>query len=235
VILEHHWLFGHLLAVKHQVAERTKIQGQFPALQAERDLELAHAGFELHEGQPKSFDLVGAQQAAFDAPRGLPLEELAQQLDNAQYKARQIALDPLRIGHDALRHFPEGFALGDGKPVEDGLITFGRRWVAVTELSLGVLLTRSPRHNTAAGDANGAEALSGLARAFFYAGARALLVSHWSVYSDATVKLITGAISTMATDKTIGRAEAMRHLMLTLIDKGAPNEARRGAGTAVKI
>ena len=43
--------------------------------------------------------------------------------------------------------------------------------------------------NTAAGGANGAEALSGLARAFFYAGARALLVSHWSVDSAATVKL----------------------------------------------
>jgi hypothetical protein len=31
--------------------------------------------------------------------------------------------------------------------------------------------------NTAAGDKPGAEALSGLARAFFYAGARALLIS----------------------------------------------------------
>lgn len=42
--------------------------------------------------------------------------------------------------------------------------------------------------NTAAGGAEGAEALSGLARAFFYAGARALLVSHWAVDSAATVK-----------------------------------------------
>ena len=41
-----------------------------------------------------------------------------------------------------------------------------------------------------AGGAEGAEALSGLARGFFYAGARALLVSHWAVDSDATVKLI---------------------------------------------
>ena len=45
--------------------------------------------------------------------------------------------------------------------------------------------------NTAAGGVTGAEALSGLARAFFYAQARALLVSHWEVNSDATVKLIT--------------------------------------------
>jgi CHAT domain-containing protein len=62
--------------------------------------------------------------------------------------------------------------------------------------------------NTAAGGAEGAEALSGLARAFFYAGARALLVSHWAVASDATVKLITGAVGKMASDKSIGRAEA---------------------------
>src|SRR5262249_27733003 len=64
--------------------------------------------------------------------------------------------------------------------------------------------------NTAAGGAEGAEAMSGLARAFFYAGARALLVSHWSVYSDATVKLITGAVSRMAANKNVGRAQAMR-------------------------
>ena len=41
--------------------------------------------------------------------------------------------------------------------------------------------------NTAAGNTNNAEALSGLARAFIYAQARALLVSHWAVNSDAAV------------------------------------------------
>jgi len=80
--------------------------------------------------------------------------------------------------------------------------------------------------NTAAGGAEGAEALSGLAKAFFYAGDRALLVSHWSVDSDAAVKLITGAMSRMAADRSIGRAEAMRRSMLALIDKGAPFEAQ---------
>jgi CHAT domain-containing protein len=79
--------------------------------------------------------------------------------------------------------------------------------------------------NTAAGGASGAEALSGLARAFFYAQARALLVSHWEVASDTTVKLITGAMSRLAADKSMGRAEAMRQSMLALIDKGAPQEA----------
>ena len=56
--------------------------------------------------------------------------------------------------------------------------------------------------------AQGAEALSGLARAFIYAQARALLVSHWEVNSDATVKLITGAMGRLVTDKSTGRASA---------------------------
>jgi CHAT domain-containing protein len=50
-------------------------------------------------------------------------------------------------------------------------------------------------------------------------------VSHWAVVSDATVKLITGAVGKMASDKGVGRAEAMRQSMLALIDKGAAYEA----------
>ena len=79
--------------------------------------------------------------------------------------------------------------------------------------------------NTAAGNAANAEALSGLARAFIYAQARALLVSHWAVDSNATVKLITSAMGEIARDRTVGRAEALRRAMLALIDKGDPHEA----------
>lgn len=46
--------------------------------------------------------------------------------------------------------------------------------------------------NTAASDGSpGGEGLSGLARAFFYAGARSVLVSHWEVSDVATTELIT--------------------------------------------
>ena len=68
-----------------------------------------------------------------------------------------------------------------------------------------------------AGQGEAAEALSGLARVFFYAGARALLVSHWEVDSAATVKLITTAMAELAKDKSIGRAEAMRRAMLAVM------------------
>ena len=78
--------------------------------------------------------------------------------------------------------------------------------------------------NTAAGGAQGAEALSGLARAFIYAQARALLVSHWEVDSATTVKLVTGAMKRLAADKAMGRAEALRQSMLALIDRDAARE-----------
>jgi len=64
-----------------------------------------------------------------------------------------------------------------------------------------------------------------LARAFFYAGARALLVSHWAVASDATVKLITGAAVRMASGRGVGRAKAMRQSILALIYRGEAYEA----------
>jgi CHAT domain-containing protein len=51
--------------------------------------------------------------------------------------------------------------------------------------------------NTAAGDKPGAEALSGLARAFFYAGAGSLIVSHWEVDSDSTVPAPFGVRETL--------------------------------------
>jgi CHAT domain-containing protein/Tfp pilus assembly protein PilF len=79
--------------------------------------------------------------------------------------------------------------------------------------------------NTAAGQAASAEALSGLARAFIYAQARALLVSHWAVASSATVKLVTASMREIGRDRRTPRAEALRRAMLSLIDSGDPKEA----------
>ena len=46
-----------------------------------------------------------------------------------------------------------------------------------------------------------------------------------SLNSDATVKLITGAMDRLAADKSMGRAEAMRQSMLALVEQGTPQEA----------
>lgn len=105
---------------------------------------------------------------------------------------------------------------------DDGLLTSSR----VARLALDADWAVLSACNTAAGDKPGAEGLSGLARAFFYAGARALLVSHWPVESDAAVKLTTGAFSQLAAHPEIGRAEALRRSMLALIgDRSDPRNA----------
>jgi CHAT domain-containing protein/tetratricopeptide (TPR) repeat protein len=77
--------------------------------------------------------------------------------------------------------------------------------------------------NTAAGDGLGAEALSGLARAFFFAQARALLVSHWPVYSDAAVRLTTSAFAELDRNPRAERAEALRSAMIELMDDDRPD------------
>ena len=64
-----------------------------------------------------------------------------------------------------------------------------------------------------------------LPNAFFYAGARSLLVSHWAVASEATVKLVTRAVGTVSRDRTIGRAEGLRRSMLSMIDELEPYDS----------
>ena len=59
---------------------------------------------------------------------------------------------------------------------------------------------------------------TGLARAFFYAGGRALLVSHWQVDSESAVRLTTSTFDALKQDPAIGRAEALRRAMLAMIE-----------------
>jgi tetratricopeptide (TPR) repeat protein/CHAT domain-containing protein len=96
---------------------------------------------------------------------------------------------------------------------DDGLLTASE----VAQLKLNADWVVLSACNTAAGDKPGAEALSGLARSFFYTGARALLVSHWSVDSEASARLITSTFDILKSDPKLGRAEALRRAMLGLM------------------
>ena len=64
----------------------------------------------------------------------------------------------------------------------------------------------------------GAEGLSGLARAFLFAGARSILVSHWPVRDDAAARLTTVALDRPARGQARGRSHALRQSMLALMD-----------------
>jgi len=72
--------------------------------------------------------------------------------------------------------------------------------------------------NTAAGEGAGAEALSGLGRAFFYAGTRALLASNWPVETSSARALTTDLFRRQAADPGLARAEALRQAELALLD-----------------
>jgi CHAT domain-containing protein len=80
--------------------------------------------------------------------------------------------------------------------------------------------------NTASDDGRAEEALSGLARGFFFAGARSLLVTHWAVESRSAQQLVTRTFTTFARDPAHDRAAALRQAQLELID-GQAGEAYR--------
>jgi len=84
--------------------------------------------------------------------------------------------------------------------------------------------------NTAAGDTPGARGLSGLARAFFLAGAKSLLVSHWTVWDDVAERLTTTAVRRFQTNPADGRGEALRQSMLAVMnDTSSPRFAHPAA------
>ena len=78
--------------------------------------------------------------------------------------------------------------------------------------------------NTAAGDKPGAEALSGLARAFFYAGTRSLIVSNWEIDSESTVALMIGLFGALKSNPHLSHAEALRLSMLRMLGNSSKPE-----------
>lgn len=106
--------------------------------------------------------------------------------------------------------------------LDDGLLTASE----VAQLKLNADFVVLSACNTIAGDKPGAEALSGLARAFFYAGARSLLVTHWAVDSAAATRLTTATFDTLKAQPGLGRSAALRQAMLDFLgDASSPRNA----------
>jgi CHAT domain-containing protein len=72
--------------------------------------------------------------------------------------------------------------------------------------------------NTAGSEGLTGEALSGLTRAFFYAGARSVMATHWPVQSVATVRLTTLTFENYAKEPRLGKAGALQQAQLALLD-----------------
>ncbi|MBI3371207.1 MAG: CHAT domain-containing protein [Betaproteobacteria bacterium] len=100
-----------------------------------------------------------------------------------------------------------------GTELDDGLLTASE----VAQLKLNTDWVLLSACTTAAGDGTpGAEGLPSLSRAFFHAGSRALLLSHWTAPSDVVLKLTTRTLRESA--RGAGRAEALQRSMFALMN-----------------
>ena len=59
---------------------------------------------------------------------------------------------------------------------------------------------------------------AGLARAFFYAGGRSLLVSNWEVETRSAVALMVGTFAALAANPKLSHGEALQKSMLAVIE-----------------
>ena len=94
---------------------------------------------------------------------------------------------------------------------DDGILTASE----ASQLSFmadWVILSACNTASTASG-AGGSDSLSALARAFLYAGARALLASHWQVSDDATAALTVETLTTRRDNPKFTRGQALQQAM----------------------
>ena len=156
---------------------------------------------------------------------GVPTSDIHLGKDASETTVKHLPLADYRIIYFATHGLVAGDIKGLAEPslalsippqptdLDDGLLTAGE----VAQLKLNADWVVLSACNTIAGDKPGAEALSGLARAFFYAGARALLVSHWAVDSNAATRLTTSTFDLLKSDSNLGRAEALRRAELAYL------------------
>ncbi len=98
---------------------------------------------------------------------------------------------------------------------EDGLLTL----TEVLALRLDADLVILSACNTAASDNRSSETVSGLGRAFFYAGARSIMASNWPVSSSATTAMMIRVFETRKTRPQASLAEAYRDTQVQMIDQ----------------
>lgn len=70
---------------------------------------------------------------------------------------------------------------------------------------------------------SGGESLSSLARAFFFAGARSMLVTHWSISDQASAFLVAETMRRFAAEHAGGLAEDLRAAQLAMINGAGKN------------
>jgi CHAT domain-containing protein len=167
------------------------------ALAADPDKAL-HLGKEANEQAVKKMNLTGYRIVAF-ATHGL----MPGDLDGLTQPALALS-SPAVAGVE-----------GDGLLTMDEILSLrlDADWVVLSAC------------NSGGAAAVGAEAASGLGRAFFYAGTRAVLVTNWAVYSEPARELVSDLFRRQAHDPALTRSEALQQAMMALLDEGGEADA----------
>lgn len=100
-------------------------------------------------------------------------------------------------------------AEGRATPLDDGLLTASE--AAALDIKADLVALSACNTARANGDL-GAEGLSGLARSFFFAGAKSLMVSHWSVDDASTRELMVSMFQAGGSNRAIALQGAIRRL-----------------------
>ncbi len=207
--------FGH--PVFNAAGERASIPGQGSAAAKTRGYAESWqgAGHRLRHARPGASAARGHRRRIAVAQKlGAALDDLFLRAAASETTVKSAALRDLSHHLFTTHGLVAGDVKGLGDPSlvltlpqlptdkDDGLLT-----ASLAALTLNADWVVLSACNMIAGEKPGAEALSGLARAFFYAGARALLVSHWAVESGAATRLTTATLDLLKSDPALGRAE----------------------------
>ncbi|WP_219893401.1 CHAT domain-containing protein [Aquisediminimonas profunda] len=120
-----------------------------------------------------------------------------------------------------------GFAAGQGDGAAEPMLVLSAAarpedWVLRASDAAGLNLNAEwvilSGCNTASPDAGVADGLSGFARAFFFAGANSLLVSHWRLDDEIAARLVPSTFQYQRRHPGTSKAQALRHAMLDIID-----------------
>lgn len=199
------------------------------------DLRAAALDLDLLRAQPplpETADELCAAAKAFDAASDDVLLGSRATETNIKRLSRERRLADYRVVHFAThgvlegqlgKEIPAGLILTPPQlatPEDDGYLTSAE----IAALKLDAEWVILSACNTGVNNDVFRIQLSPLSYAFISAGARSVLVSHWAVDSDASVKLMTGAVQLALQGSGMPRVEALRLSMLSMIDHGKPYE-----------
>ncbi|WP_170509609.1 CHAT domain-containing protein [Ruegeria arenilitoris] len=149
-------------------------------------------------------------------------EAQVKEMDLSQFRTIAFATHAL-VADELSEVSPPGLVLSPPSKAtlkDDGFLS---SW-EIQGLNLDADLVILSACNTAASDGSpGAQALSGLAKSFFYAGARRLLVSHWSVETSAAERIVEEFFVVVEQNPTIGFSTALKRSMAKMIGDSREN------------